>query len=443
MSDEISKQLSWDGIEEWIQPLREEYLDTLTLLLKESQEKIKKKNLIEPAYTDWSKFRPLKTEYENDWSDWLAYLLEKSTTGYFAKELLGENAFLISPEKAIVERETPILGLSGGDKNFRTDILIHWLNKGRHIHIEVKIDDMNLDKTFPTSESVNNFIKEKYGNSPEQTVNHYILLSDYQMTEWEKVVKENTRRNISITPITWNKVADSLRKTLSSNDTQSKESNEWNVWANSFLGCIEQKLLKFEPFNQKLPLHGITKLINYHNKLLENKNMSDSTKEELDFLIKGVSIYSQAKHSISHFEDLVKKRTNAFFATNYWTQYADLEKLFNTSYQKIYSLDYIEYYFEFNFDKKKIIDLQIHFLSNPAMFVTRIFIETDKRNSIQLKAPENFKDIKVIKDPYGYYFKLVPDLTESFNLEKYLDILMEATLAYEGYVKNPIKHNPS
>ncbi len=69
------------------------------------------------------------------------------------------------------------------------------------------------------------------------------------------------------------------------------------------------------------------------------------------------------------------------------------------------------------------------------MIVTRIYLENDKRNSIQLKTLENFNDIKVIKDPYGYYFKLVPDFTQKFNLEKYLDILMEATLAHEGYIK--------
>ena len=49
MSEEISKQLNWDGIEEWITPLRKEYLDTLVALLAESQKKFKEKNLIEPA----------------------------------------------------------------------------------------------------------------------------------------------------------------------------------------------------------------------------------------------------------------------------------------------------------------------------------------------------------------------------------------------------------
>lgn len=426
----MNKQLSWDGIEAWIEtlePLRKQYLGELTTLLNESQKKFDSKSLIEPAFRDWSNFRPLKTEDENDWSDWLAHLLEKSTTGYFANLLLNYGTYEDKNDYALpkVVRELPI-ATSEDEQNRRPDLLIKWKD-GTFTHIEVKKYDSDFIKTFPTSKYINEYFKT--------SAQHFILIPEESR---EKCLKEldkekNKFPSIKINLLIWNDVAASLRNTLINPDN--KESNEWNVWANSFLGCIEQKLLGFTAFNQKLPMQGITKLINHHNKLLEYKNMPNLKEEEFKFLMEGVSIYSQAKNSISHFEDLVKKRITEFLSGHYWKQYVNLEKSFITSYPKSYSLDYIEYYFEFNFDKKKIIDLQVHFLSNPAMIVTRIYLENDKRNSIQLKTLENFNDIKVIKDPYGYYFKLVPDFTQKFNLEKYLDILMEATLAHEGYIK--------
>src|SRR5690242_15149797 len=38
----------------------------------------------DPTYRDWRQFRPLRLSREEDWSDWLAYLIECSDTGAFA-----------------------------------------------------------------------------------------------------------------------------------------------------------------------------------------------------------------------------------------------------------------------------------------------------------------------------------------------------------------------
>jgi len=43
----------------------------------------------DPTRTDWSRFRPLRLSREEDWSDWLAYLIERSDKGVFAQSLLG------------------------------------------------------------------------------------------------------------------------------------------------------------------------------------------------------------------------------------------------------------------------------------------------------------------------------------------------------------------
>jgi hypothetical protein len=38
---------------------------------------------------DWSDFRPLRVSREEDWSDWLAWLLKTSITGFLAEALFG------------------------------------------------------------------------------------------------------------------------------------------------------------------------------------------------------------------------------------------------------------------------------------------------------------------------------------------------------------------
>src|SRR5262245_37323887 len=43
----------------------------------------------DPSARDWTSFRPLRRDREEDWSDWLAQLIEESRTGRFAWALLG------------------------------------------------------------------------------------------------------------------------------------------------------------------------------------------------------------------------------------------------------------------------------------------------------------------------------------------------------------------
>src|SRR6476646_7374272 len=41
----------------------------------------------DPSARDWTSFRPLRRDREEDWSDWLAQLIEDSRTGRFALAL--------------------------------------------------------------------------------------------------------------------------------------------------------------------------------------------------------------------------------------------------------------------------------------------------------------------------------------------------------------------
>jgi hypothetical protein len=140
-----------------------------------------------------------------------------------------------------VERETSIPGIPGGEKNFRTDLLIYLTDETKHIHIEVKLDDSNFEKTCPTSKSLNLYLKDN-------NTKHFILVPEYRKQECLDEFSAKNGDYPKINVIIWNDVADSLRNTLFNEETNNLDNKytEWNVWASSFLGCIEQKLLGFE-----------------------------------------------------------------------------------------------------------------------------------------------------------------------------------------------------
>ena len=70
---------------------------------------------------NWAKFRPLRRNREEDWSDWLAWLLETSQTGILADSLFAKymNCQAESFASPDVGREVCIEGR-------RADIVISW-----------------------------------------------------------------------------------------------------------------------------------------------------------------------------------------------------------------------------------------------------------------------------------------------------------------------------
>jgi hypothetical protein len=74
---------------------------------------------------DWERFRPLRQSREEDWSDWLAWLLETSVTGLLAETLIGtymkcDPDSFRSPEKK-VRRE-----VLTENRERRGDIVAEW-----------------------------------------------------------------------------------------------------------------------------------------------------------------------------------------------------------------------------------------------------------------------------------------------------------------------------
>ena len=188
----------------------------------------------EPSNINWNKFRPLKLAREEDWSDWLFFLIIESKTGFFVHDLLKpdrSNQSDLTADPAVSGREISASG-------YRADLILKWLNNS-YTHIEVKIGDESLGKTFNTGE-----VMRKQHNVPQHDWSDYILLLDYQIDYWLSV---SEKKDLFIQHITWNDVALSLRKSLLFSD----ESVTWKVWAYSYLGAVEQLLLHFKnKFNQ-------------------------------------------------------------------------------------------------------------------------------------------------------------------------------------------------
>src|SRR5262249_11299239 len=161
-----------------------------------------------------------------DWSDWLAYLIECSDTGAFSCCLFGESSSnrskYATPQK--VEREVI-------HKEFRADVIVQWSNN-TFTHIEVKVGDGNLAKTFSTA----TVLRERY-HQPQEQWSDYILLLPRQMRDWEKVTQDECSEPL-VCPVTWADVCVALRQGL-----QSDEKVLWKAFAYSMVGAIEQRLV--------------------------------------------------------------------------------------------------------------------------------------------------------------------------------------------------------
>jgi hypothetical protein len=188
----------------------------------------------DPQRHEWQHFRPLRLRREEDWSDWLAHLLATSKSGQLGyklfREIVGskrQDGFS-RPE---VEREV-IVG------NRRADIVLVTGDRVG-IHVEVKIWDRQFEKTGETSALVADTFVPKRG---PVTVWHNVLLVPEDLKEGEVLDEHHT--GVEIEPMVWARVASSIRAVLAGADSDAEEIS-WRVWAWSFVGCIEQKILGF------------------------------------------------------------------------------------------------------------------------------------------------------------------------------------------------------
>src|SRR5688572_13549689 len=90
---------SWSGVSAWaaaiearLGPKRE-----AVLRLRTASDKTLGVLGGDPNSRDWGMFRPLRRHREEDWSDWLAQLLEDSKSGLLACALFGRAERRLSP----------------------------------------------------------------------------------------------------------------------------------------------------------------------------------------------------------------------------------------------------------------------------------------------------------------------------------------------------------
>ena len=215
---------------------------TLNGLLARWDNKLKKYGG-DPSNHNWNKFRPLRLSREEDWSDWLIYLISESKTGNFSKLLLSYEEFSMDDfsEPLISDREV-------SSEGHRADIVLQWKNL-QFSHIEVKIGDEHLGKTYGTATRM-----RKFYNAQKKNWNDYILLLESQLPDWESL---SETKKYYIHSITWDDVALAIRQSL----FNSSESVTWKVWAYSFLGAIEQRLLHLSRNFKKSEIANIDKKI--------------------------------------------------------------------------------------------------------------------------------------------------------------------------------------
>ncbi|WP_157726629.1 hypothetical protein [Thalassotalea crassostreae] len=230
-SDDKKQTVAWDvfdGIEVSHDALIEQELRLLTPLLK------KWDNFLEqfggdPTHTNWQQFRPLRLTREEDWSDWLAFFLETSTTGVFAHILFKDKAdtpLKFAKPNQVLREDFHI--------NYRADLILNWDNEN-YTHLEIKVGDRNLEKTFATSDE----FRSKYRVEQDKWENFILLLSS-QNDDWDNVSRKTKSLTI-VTPITWDDVAIALRKSFFYS-----ENIAWKSWAYAFIGAIEQLIIGFD-----------------------------------------------------------------------------------------------------------------------------------------------------------------------------------------------------
>jgi len=199
----------------------------------------------DPLVEDWTETSPqagpLRTNQEENWSQWLAHLI-RSSSGDFTRELFGDH-FDTAPKFVRCERAFSDEELH----DRRVDIIVEFADCG--ISIEVKKGDEDYRKTPQTA-----FLTEKH-HQREFNWTHFLLLPESKHAalsstfgaqmedadgERPTIVAEGNHE-LDVTVMYWEEVSRALRRTL----LAGSESVHWTASAYLFTTLIEQQISRF------------------------------------------------------------------------------------------------------------------------------------------------------------------------------------------------------
>ena len=237
------KDTSWESFYLWrdsAKPL----IESIKTSIKEKLElnkQLYKQYVDDLEEIDWVNFRPLRLSREEDYSDWLCHFMGTSTSSYFLNQCLGLNKVV-----RVIKAEREI-----GSEGYRSDIMLT-LSDGTYIHIEVKIGDDSMQKTYNTAIAM----QRLYNTTKEKLLN-YILLMPEQLADWEDV--EDPKWEFRIRSLTWEQIAIAGRNSV----YYSAENTLWKTWMLGFVGAIEAELLRI-PSGSKVEISNMRE---YNKKL--------------------------------------------------------------------------------------------------------------------------------------------------------------------------------
>lgn len=214
----------------------------------------------DPLAADWDgsgpQSGPLRTNQEENWSQWLAHLLDTAPEQFYAL-LLDE-----SPSDAPTRVRCEVGYGSDSEHDRRADIIVEFPDHG--VSIEVKIDDEGYSKTAETAALIEN-------RAPSLAWSHFLLLPRYkrerlasimgdQYTEDDEeqlVLRASALDRGAVDVLFWEDVSFGLRRTLLSDEPGSPH---WQASAYLFITHIEQQLCRFysQPTIQKRIQESVT-----------------------------------------------------------------------------------------------------------------------------------------------------------------------------------------
>ena len=265
----------------------------------------------DPSARDWTSFLPLRRDREEDWSDWLAQLIQDSRTGVFAGALLGnmETRGVDAYVAPTVYREVPFEGC-------RADLVIDWCDQ-TYTHIEVKVGDPNLGKTYDTAQT----IELCFGRDRRRRADVVLLLPS-QSEAWASECRLRPELLDRVHDLTWIQVARSLRGAL---PAYVGESIHWRVWAHAFCGAIEQDLLELrshrDPKAWAQSLGFPTLDIAARLLTVSGRSLMLEKADQIKFLRDGLLRYPDAHDTVDYFEKLVMESIlGAFDGKTVWKE---------------------------------------------------------------------------------------------------------------------------